>query len=82
MIRRKSSRRGNIIEPSKQKGFDDFHISLGDIMRGERATLGKSLIDVEDALKIKAIYIAAVEDSNQSVFDTPGFIAGYVRSYA
>ena len=82
MIRRKSSRRRNIIEPSKQKGFDDFHISLGDIMRGERATLGKSLIDVQDALKIKAIYIAAVEESNPSVFDTPGFIAGYVRSYA
>jgi hypothetical protein len=33
-------------------------------------------------LRIKAAYIAGVEDCDPSVFDTPGFIAGYVRSYA
>jgi len=31
---------------------------------------------------IKANYIAAIENSDPSVFETPGFIAGYVRSYA
>ena len=36
----------------------------------------------ETHLKIKALYIQAVEDANPMVFDTPGFIAGYVRSYA
>ena len=51
-------------------------------MRGERATMGKSLLDVQRELKIKATYIAAVENSDPSVFETPGFIAGYVRSYA
>jgi hypothetical protein len=51
-------------------------------MRGERATLGKSLIDVQRELKIKATYIAAIENADASAFDTPGFIAGYVRSYA
>ncbi len=51
-------------------------------MRGERATLGKSLIDVQRELKIKATYIAAIENADPSAFDTPGFIAGYVRSYA
>ena len=69
-------------EPAKLKGFDDFELLLGDIMRGERATLGKSLLDVQRELKIKANYIAAIENTDASAFETPGFIAGYVRSYA
>ncbi|PRY94941.1 cytoskeletal protein RodZ [Hasllibacter halocynthiae] len=64
------------------RGFDDYEVSLGDTMRGERATLGKSLLDVQRELKIKATYIAAIENADHSAFETPGFIAGYVRSYA
>lgn len=64
------------------KGFDDYELRLGDVMRGERATLGKSLLDVQRELKIKANYIAAIENCDPSAFDTPGFIAGFVRSYA
>ena len=82
MIGRKSSRLKDIKKPLKLKGFDDFEVTLGDVMRGERATRGKSLIDVQHDLRIKAAYIAGVEDCDPSVFDTPGFIAGYVRSYA
>jgi cytoskeletal protein RodZ len=66
----------------KPKGFDDFELRLGDIMRGERATMGKSLLDVQRELKIKATYIAAIENADPSAFETPGFVAGYVRSYA
>ncbi|MGI3165646.1 helix-turn-helix domain-containing protein [Pseudooceanicola sp. 200-1SW] len=51
-------------------------------MRGERATMGKSLLDVQRELRIKANYIAAIENADPDAFDTPGFIAGYVRSYA
>jgi hypothetical protein len=51
-------------------------------MRGERATLSKSLLDVQRELRIKASYIAAIENCDIAAFDTPGFIAGYVRSYA
>ena len=69
-------------ESSNLKGFDDFDVLLGDIMRGERATMGKSLLDVQRELKIKANYIAAIENTDPSAFETPGFIAGYVRSYA
>ena len=69
-------------EPARLKGFDDFDLLLGDTMRGERATLGKSLLDVQRELKIKANYIAAIENTDASAFETPGFIAGYVRSYA
>ncbi|TDL83735.1 helix-turn-helix domain-containing protein [Palleronia sediminis] len=64
------------------KGFDDYDLRLGDVMRGERATLGKSLLDIQRDLKIKATYIAAIENCDPTAFETPGFIAGYVRSYA
>ena len=69
-------------EVHSPKGYDDYEISLGDMMRGERATLGKSLLDVQRELKIKAAYIAAIENADPAAFETPGFIAGYVRSYA
>jgi len=64
------------------RGFDDFDLRLGDIMRGERATMGRSLLDVQRELKIKATYIAAIENADISAFEAPGFVAGYVRSYA
>ena len=69
-------------EQAPPKGFDDFDLRLGDIMRGERATMGKSLLDVQRELKIKASFIAAIENSDPSAFETPGFVAGYVRSYS
>jgi len=64
------------------KGFDDFEFSLGDELRGERATRGKSLLDVQRDLHIKAAYVAAIENCDPSVFPNQGFVAGYVRSYA
>jgi cytoskeletal protein RodZ len=72
----------SVVEDQQPRGFDDFELQLGDVMRGERATLGKSLLDVQRELKIKATYIAAIENTDPSVFETQGFIAGFVRSYA
>lgn len=69
-------------EADKPKGFDAYELKLGDVMRGERATMAKSLLDVQRELKIKASYIAAIENCDVSAFETPGFVAGYVRSYA
>jgi len=82
MIGRKLQRKSEEEQAVELKGFDDFEVRLGDMMRGERATLGKSLLDVQRELRIKANYIAAIENTDPSAFDTPGFIAGYVRSYA
>ncbi|MCE8536475.1 DUF4115 domain-containing protein [Ruegeria pomeroyi] len=82
MIGRRSQRKSADVEEEKPRGFDDFELRLGDVMRGERATMGKSLLDVQRELRIKANYIAAIENCDPSAFDTPGFIAGYVRSYA
>lgn len=69
-------------EPAAVQGFDDFEVRLGDVMRGERATKGKSLLDVQRDLRIRAAYIAAIENCDMSAFDTPSFVSGYVRSYA
>ena len=82
MIGRKTQKPSQNITEAKPRGFDDFELRLGDVMRGERATLGKSLLDVQRELRIKASYIAAIENCDPTAFDTPGFIAGYVRSYA
>ncbi|ARE82279.1 conserved hypothetical protein [Roseovarius sp. EC-HK134] len=81
MIGRRFSRKAEV-EEVEARGFDAFELRLGDLMRGERATLGKSLLDVERELRIKANYVAAIENCDPSAFDTPGFIPGYVRSYA
>lgn len=81
MIRR-GFRREKEAQAVETADFDAFELRLGDLMRGERATMGKSLLDVQRELKIKAAYIAAIENSDPTAFDTPGFIAGYVRSYA
>jgi len=63
-------------------GYDVMDVPLGDLMRGERATMGKSLLDVERELKIRAAFIAAIENGDVGAFSSPGFIAGYIRSYA
>ncbi len=63
-------------------GFDSYILLLGEELRGERATLGKSLLQVQKDLKIKAAYISAIENCDLDAFPNKGFIAGYVRSYA
>ena len=51
---RKGFRRGKEQQVVEAVGFDAFELRLGDLMRGERATMGKSLLDVQRELKIKA----------------------------
>lgn len=63
-------------------GFDSYEQKLGDELRGERATLGKSLLDVQRDLRVKADYISAIENCDVSVFPNASFVAGYVRSYS
>lgn len=82
MIGMRASSPANEVKPANPVGFDDYELRLGDVMRGERATLGKSLLDVQRELRIRASYVAAIENCDISAFDAPSFIAGYVRSYA
>ncbi len=64
------------------RGFDSYPITLGDEMRGERASLGKSLEDAERDLRIKARQIVAIENCDLEGFPNKGVVGGYVRSYA
>lgn len=64
------------------RGFDSYEVKLGDDLRGERASRGKSLLDVQRELKIKAAYIDAIENCDATVFPNRGYVAGYVRAYA
>ncbi|MBP7002665.1 helix-turn-helix domain-containing protein [Amaricoccus sp.] len=59
-----------------------FDFPIGDELRGERATLGRSLLDVQRDLRIKAVYISAIENTDPGVFPNPSFVPGYVRAYA
>ena len=71
-----------VSENEELKGFDEFHISLGDRMRGERATLGKTLEDIKDDIKLRVDILEGIENADLSAFPSPSFVAGYVRSYA
>ncbi len=73
---------GTSSHDQRSGGYGPYEYSLGDELRGERATLGKTLLDIQRDLRIKAAYIAAIEDARPEVFPNPGFVSGYVRSYA
>ncbi len=73
---------GNSEHNPGAKVYGPYEYALGDELRGERATLGKTLLDIQRDLRIKAAYIAAIEDAKPEVFPNPSFISGYVRSYA
>lgn len=64
------------------RGFDHYEVTLGDEMRGERASLGKTLSEVSRDLRIRADLLEAVENCDASAFPNPSVVAGYVRSYA
>ncbi|MDG2355960.1 MAG: helix-turn-helix transcriptional regulator [Paracoccaceae bacterium] len=64
------------------QSYDTYQISLGEVLRGERATLGKTLEQVQADLKIKKTFIIAIEKCDLSGLDNRSFIAGYVRTYA
>ena len=73
---------GYHIEKLELKGYDSYTVTLGDKLRGERATLGKTLEDVERETRLRIEFLLGIENADISAFPAPSFIAGYVRSYA
>jgi cytoskeletal protein RodZ len=69
-------------ETTALRGFDSYHVSLGDELRGERASLGKSLLDVQRELRIKAAHIDAIENADPGAIPYQGYVTGYVKAYA
>ena len=55
---------------------------VGDIMRGQRASMGKSLLDVQNDIGLRPYISMAIENGDLKSFSTPSLIAGYVRQYA
>jgi cytoskeleton protein RodZ len=66
----------------KLRGYDEYEVTLGDELRGERASLGRTLINAENDLRIRANVIRAIEDCDLDGFPNDSVVAGYVRSYA
>ena len=64
------------------RGDDDYDVTLGDEMRGHRASLGLGLKDVEEDLRIRASTILAIENGDLSGFPNHSVVPGYVRNYA
>lgn len=64
------------------RGFDDYRRCLGDEMRGRRATMGKSLLDVQRDLGIRPYMVVAIENADPDAFEASWLIAGHVKSYA
>ena len=64
------------------KGYDDYEMTAGDLLRGGRATLGLNIHDVANRLKLPARTLEEIEDG---VFrgDRPVYlINSIIRDYA
>jgi cytoskeleton protein RodZ len=55
---------------------------LGDTLRERRVSLGISLETAEDDTKIRGRLIQALEDGDYAKLPNPGYVRGYVSSYA
>jgi cytoskeleton protein RodZ len=55
---------------------------LGDTLRERRVALGITLEQVEASTHIRARLLAALEDGNYARLPNPGYVRGYVSSYA
>ena len=69
-------------EKVELRGYDSYTVTLGDKLRGERATLGKTLDDIQKETRLRIEFLLGIENADITAFQAPSFIAGYVRSYA
>ena len=69
-------------ESSQQSNFSDYNASLGDLMRGQRASLGKSLLDVQKELGLAPYIIFAIENGDLEAFPNKSLVGSYVLQYS
>ena len=55
---------------------------LGDTLRERRTTLGISLEQAEESTRIRGKLLAALEAGDYARLPNPGYVRGYVSSYA
>lgn len=56
--------------------------SIGDILSEERRKRGKSLKEVEDAIKIRPVYLEAIENDDFHLLPGSAYTKAFIRSYA
>jgi cytoskeletal protein RodZ len=56
--------------------------TLGERFRAAREARGLSLSDVAEQIRIRSLYLAAVEDENWNTIGAPVYIRGFLRTYA
>lgn len=56
--------------------------ALGERFRAAREARGLSLSDVSEQIRIRSVYLAAIEDENWTSIGAPVYIRGFLRTYA
>jgi cytoskeleton protein RodZ len=56
--------------------------ALGERFRAAREARGLTLSDVAEHIRIRSVYLAAIEDENWSAIGAPVYIRGFLRTYA
>ena len=57
-------------------------MSLGDQFRQARQQRGLTLSEVAEHIRIRSVYLAAIEDENWSAIGAPVYTRGFLRTYA
>ncbi|MDQ2872218.1 MAG: DUF4115 domain-containing protein [Candidatus Eremiobacteraeota bacterium] len=57
-------------------------MSLGDRFRAAREQRGLTLSDVAEQIRIRSVYLAAIEEENWASIGAPVYIRGFLRTYA
>jgi cytoskeletal protein RodZ len=56
--------------------------ALGERFRAAREARGLSLSDVSEQIRIRSVYLAAIEDENWDAIGAPVYARGFLRTYA
>jgi cytoskeleton protein RodZ len=56
--------------------------ALGERFRAAREARGLAVSDVADKIRIRSVYLAAIEDENWNAIGAPVYIRGFIRTYA
>ena len=56
--------------------------ALGERFRAAREARGLSLSDVADQIRIRSVYLAAIEEENWNAIGVPVYVRGFLRTYA
>src|SRR5579871_247046 len=56
--------------------------ALGERFRAAREARGLSLSDVAEQIRIRSVYLSAIEEENWQAIGAPVYIRGFLRTYA